>query len=193
MTPDLILNGRAAVSFQPWLRSRLRSALPHLPKHLLREVVVTLVGDASMSALHLQSHGDPSPTDVLTYEIDHDPRGRITEGQIVVCVPEAKRRVAARFRTPRKPHASDKMAAREEILLYALHGLLHLCGHDDLTKAEFERMHALEDRILENIGVGAVFARDGQPPSVWAEKRPAAPQRRVVSRPSRKPSRRSVR
>jgi len=64
---------------------------------------------------------------------------------------------------------------RHELLLYALHGLLHCCGYDDSTDADREVMHTEEDRILEAIGVGRVYGtnsgsnaparRDDGPPS----------------------------
>ena len=49
------------------------------------------------------------------------------------------------------------------LLLYALHGMLHLCGFDDRTAAGFKRMHGTEDRILTRLGVGPVFAPAGKP------------------------------
>jgi probable rRNA maturation factor len=148
----LIVNGRSGRAVQPWVRKKLLAAAPLLPRNRLQEVVITLAGDRMMSDLHSRSHNDPTPTDVLTYEVDHDPRGSVTEGQVVVCVPEARRRV----------RNSGTIAVRNEILLYALHGILHLCGLDDQSDSEFARMHALEDRILKKIGVGAVFRRDGE-------------------------------
>ena len=48
---------------------------------------------------------------------------------------------------------------KKEALLYAVHGLLHLCGFDDRTARDFDVMHQREDEILCAIGVGAVFAR----------------------------------
>ena len=71
-------------------------------------------------------------------------------GEVVVCVPHAVR--AAR---------RSGVAARKEVLLYALHGMLHLCGFDDRTDRDFVRMHQREDDILKRLGVGAVFAREG--------------------------------
>jgi hypothetical protein len=35
--------------------------------------------------------------------------------------------------------------------------MLHLSGFDDRTRAEFDRMHRTEDRILTRLGIGAVF------------------------------------
>ena len=112
----------------------------------LAELSLALVGDAKMSALHEQFMGIAGPTDVLTFPLDEDARGRVTAGEVVVCVPEARRRA--------KTEGTD---LRREALLYALHGMLHLCGYDDRTPADFARMHRAEDRILAQIGVGAVF------------------------------------
>ena len=46
---------------------------------------------------------------------------------------------------------------RGELLLYALHGLLHAAGHDDQDDASYRRMHAEEDRILDAAGFGRIF------------------------------------
>ena len=62
-------------------------------------------------------------------------------------MPQAKRSSAQR--------GTDVAA---ELLLYALHGTLHLCGYDDRSRAGFERMHAREDELLVALGVGPVFA-----------------------------------
>src|SRR5437660_12213019 len=71
---------------------------------------------------------------------------RNESGEIVICIPEARRRAAE--------HGTR---VRNELLLYALHGMLHLCGMDDRTQKGFERMHRMEDRILTKLGLGAVF------------------------------------
>jgi probable rRNA maturation factor len=131
----------------PFLRRQLPAALAmlHCP---LRELSVALVGDVRMSRLHRQFMGIDGPTDVLTFPLDTDPRGRPAAGEIVICVPVA-RRESTRHGT--------KLA--HELLLYAVHGLLHLCGYDDRTKSGFEKMHRLEDDILTHLGVGITFAR----------------------------------
>ncbi len=46
---------------------------------------------------------------------------------------------------------------RNEVLLYALHGMLHLSGFDDRTDADFRKMHRMEDRLLARLGIGPVF------------------------------------
>ena len=47
---------------------------------------------------------------------------------------------------------------RAELLLYLVHGLLHLIGYDDRTPNDAERMHRREDALLEQFGFGGVYA-----------------------------------
>lgn len=99
-----------------------------------------------MARLHKQFMNIPGPTDVLTFELARDSRGRVVEGEIVLCVPEARRRA--------REHG---IPLAHELLLYAIHGLLHLSGYDDLTEADFRAIHRAEDRILKRLGIGPVF------------------------------------
>ena len=141
------VSAQLAKSFAPRISRQLRRAHQFV-KPKLRELSVALVGDNRMRELHNMYMGIDSPTDVLTFELDHDPRGKVLAGEVVVCVPEARRQ--AKLRGTR---------AVDEVLLYALHGMLHLCGHDDKTAQGFKRMHAMEDRILTRLGVGPVFSK----------------------------------
>lgn len=141
--------GRHA-SFLKRMFPRVATAVPRCP----RSVSVALVGDATMSRLHVQFMNIAGPTDVLTFELDYDTRGNVTAGEIVVCVPEAARQ--ARQHGTRVEH---------ELLLYVVHGLLHLTGHDDHDDSDYRRMHAAEDRILRKLGIGPVFKPAGVAPT----------------------------
>ena len=44
--------------------------------------------------------------------------------------------------------AEYQWTPHEELILYLVHGLLHLCGYDDLTPAERRIMRAREKEIL---------------------------------------------
>ncbi len=131
-----------------FLRGNVRRAHALL-KPPLRDLSIALANDARMSQLHQQFMNIPGPTDVLTFELDHDPRGNVTAGEVVICVPEARRQAKLRG-----------IELRMELLLYALHGLLHLCGFDDRTGRGFRTMHRREDDILTALGFGPVFAPD---------------------------------
>ncbi|HXE53862.1 MAG TPA: rRNA maturation RNase YbeY [Tepidisphaeraceae bacterium] len=132
----------------PFLKRHLQKAYGIL-KPQLREMSLALVGDKRMAELHQQFLGIPGPTDVLTFPLEEDSRGRVVSGEVVVCVPEARRRAAS--------HGST---LDQELLLYALHGMLHLIGFDDRTPAGFRQMHRKEDQILTRLGVGPVFSKD---------------------------------
>jgi rRNA maturation RNase YbeY len=130
---------------QPWLHDRLVAALTHVARPVER-VTVTIVGDDKMRALNQTHRGVPDTTDVLSFERgDND----AIAADIVICADEAVRRAAELEHT-----------VEQELLLYALHGILHCAGFDDQTNDDFEAMHVEEDRILTAIGVGPTFARD---------------------------------
>jgi probable rRNA maturation factor len=115
----------------------------------LSEMSVALVGDGRMSELHEQFMSIAGPTDVLTFPLETNGSGRVTEGDVVICVTEARRRC--------REHG---VSLEHELLLYALHGMLHLCGYDDRTQRAYAKMHRTEDEILKRLGIGPVFAPD---------------------------------
>jgi len=134
--------GGAAV---PFLRRQLRRA-HRLARSPVRELSVALVGKQRMSRLHRRYLGISKPTDVLSFPLETNGRGRVVAGEIVVCAAEAKKQAIRR-----------KIPVQRELLLYALHGLLHLSGFDDRTVEGFCRMHRMEDMILSRLGIGATF------------------------------------
>jgi probable rRNA maturation factor len=150
-TLSLSISAIAGQAYVPFVRKGILAA-HGLMKTAVRELSVALVGDVRMSRLHERFMGIAGPTDVLTFELDHDARGRVTSGEVVICVGEARRRAG-----------TDRSAVERELLLYALHGLLHLSGFDDRNKAEYSKMHDMEDRILTRLGVGRVFAPSAGP------------------------------
>ena len=154
----------------PFLRRHLRAAHAIL-RPPLAELSVALVGDRTMSDLHQRFMNVRGPTDVLTFPLDTDAHGRVVAGEVVVCVPEARRRAKER-----------KLPLERELLLYALHGLLHLCGYDDRTVRSFRAMHRAEDEILTRLGVGPVFAPKAGPAAHPAPARPA----RLATRQARR-------
>ena len=140
---------RAYRSFLAYLEHWLPTAVQSIPA-APRSISIALVGDRRMAALHKKFSDVPGPTDVLTFELEHNAHGHTTGGEIVLCVPFARREGKQRGNR-----------AENELLLYALHGVLHLSGYDDRDPAAHQRMHAEEDRILREIGIGPVFQRGG--------------------------------
>lgn len=149
-SPGIQLTEAAGLPAQEaaWLLATLRACATHLPVPVAR-AAISCVHDARMSQLHARFCGDASTTDVLTFA--QNAPGAPVDCDIAICVDEARRRAEELGHTP-----------AQELLLYALHGLLHACGHDDHDPAQYAAMHAMEDRILEAVGVGALFGPRGE-------------------------------
>ncbi len=131
-----------------WLQQNLTATFAQLPQPVER-VAVRLVDDVVMAELHHRHLDIDGPTDVLTFA-SSGPTEPV-DVDLAIGVLEAAR-VAEH-----QPH--DVTA---EVLLYCLHGLLHVLGFDDHAESDFDRMHAREDEILRAIGVGALFGTEGR-------------------------------
>lgn len=133
-----------------WLRHQLQAAIEHLPRvKPLGQITILLADDQRMSSLHRQFMSIDSPTDVLTFDLSEsagDPHAPI-DAEIALGLEVAQRQAAQRG-----------YPVERELLLYAIHGLLHLLGFDDHDEQSYNAMHAEEDRILTAIGVGATFS-----------------------------------
>ncbi len=119
-------------------------------------LTVATVDDGQMTRLNRQYHDTAGTTDVLTFDMRDPPGHGPLEADVVVCMDEAARQAL------RRGHDS-----RLEVLLYAVHGLLHLTGQDDRDPVAAARMHRLEDRLIAGEGLGPVYGRGAigtQPP-----------------------------
>lgn len=114
-----------------------------------------------MSALHKRYLNDPTPTDVLTFDLSAQTDARTIDGQIVMCADVAIQRSRRRAPTRRVDERTDPEFLAE-LALYLAHGVLHLAGYDDGSPAEFRRMHAREDQLLAQLGFGPRFAAGEQ-------------------------------
>lgn len=136
---------RLAPADGAWLRATLEQCAKHVPGGIAR-VSIEMTEDARMRQLHAKFSGDDTTTDVLTFASNAP--GEPVDCDIAICVDEAARNAAQLGHT-----------VAQELLLYALHGLLHAAGHDDREADAHNRMHAEEDRILTLVGVGPIFNR----------------------------------
>jgi len=148
---ELTLSATCGRQYLTYLRQHLPRAAALL-KHRPARFGVLLTGASRMRLLHRRHCNLDSPTDVLTFPIEFDRLGRCTHAEAVVCVPVARQRAS-----------EHKTSVEKELLLYALHALLHASGFDDTTDRGFRRMHLMEDRLLIQIGVGAVFGPVSHP------------------------------
>ena len=105
-----------------------------------------LTDDARIRILNRDFLEHDRPTDVLSFPLAEpedleDPTRDLFLGEIYISVETAR----AQARSARRPLA-------REVTHLAIHGLLHLLGHDHAKPSERRRMKAIESRLLRTLG-----------------------------------------
>ncbi|HET6575113.1 MAG TPA: rRNA maturation RNase YbeY [Fimbriiglobus sp.] len=104
-------------------------------------VTVAFVDNAHIHRLNKQFLGHDEPTDVLTFPYT-DTGAKTLEGEIAIGYEVAKANADER---------GHPVAA--ELVLYVIHGCLHLCGYADGTDREAKAMRAKEREYLRALGL----------------------------------------
>ena len=108
------------------------------------DLSVAFVGDREIAKVHAEFMDDPSVTDVITFVGDADPVAPFA-GEIVINVDQARREGPA-----------HGQSAKAELLLYLVHGWLHLAGYRDKKPAEAAAMRAAEARCLRHLATKGI-------------------------------------
>ena len=106
---------------------------------LCDEVAIHFIGTKRMQQLHGLYFNDFSLTDCISFPIAES-MGYRALGDVFVCPQVAFTYAAA--------HGEDPY---REVSLYVIHGLLHLMGYDDITKADQKKMRAAEARLMDHL------------------------------------------
>jgi len=101
---------------------------------------VAIVDDETIHELNRRHLDHDYPTDVLSFLLERDESG--LEGEIVCSGPTAARSAG-----------EYGWSAAEELLLYVVHGTLHLLGYDDTTAEATAKMRAAERRCLKKLHI----------------------------------------
>ncbi|MEC9093421.1 MAG: rRNA maturation RNase YbeY [Planctomycetota bacterium] len=107
---------------------------------LSAEISLSFVGDQEMHRLNVEFLGHDYPTDVLSFPLAKESRSLV--GEIIVSVDTAARECN-----------SHGLNAIEELMLYVVHGILHLVGYDDKSEESRSVMRAKEEYYMEKLGV----------------------------------------
>lgn len=111
------------------------------------EVSVAILDDATIQAYNRKYLQHDYPTDVISFLLSED--DAMLDGQLLIS------RETADLVANELPWNGDV-----ELLLYAIHGMLHLVGYDDADPTDLEFMRAQERRYLLALGVKEA---DGHP------------------------------
>ena len=120
------------------------------------EIELTLCGDEEMTHLNFDHMGERGPTDVLAFPLhewsvdggrshlaDEDAfaaPGGLLLGDVVIDVDQAVRQAV-----------DVEWSPAQEIVLLAVHGTLHLLGHDHAEADDEAAMRAAERRVLSTL------------------------------------------
>jgi len=105
---------------------------------------LALVDDEGIARLNRRFLGREGVTDVLAFPYEETEEE--IEGEIIVNAELAVRQAEGRPHTP-----------REELLLYVVHGLLHLLGYDDHEPDQTRLMRRREQEVLNAAGYRAEY------------------------------------
>lgn len=123
--------------------ARLRTAVTHvLLREQIQEAVISLaiVDDDTIRPLNNEFLGHDYATDVLSFVLEQSERR--LEGEIIV---SAETAISSASRFGWQPH--------DELLLYVIHGALHLVGYDDLEPDLQAQMRQREHEHLAHFGL----------------------------------------
>ena len=99
------------------------------PLRNLQSLEVSILNDKQIALVHEEFMNDSTPTDVITFDY----------GEILVSAETALAQSKAL-----------KVSLEDEILLYIIHGMLHLGGYLDKDEADFNEMKIIQERILNS-------------------------------------------
>ena len=107
----------------------VRESKESAPLKELDSVEISIIDDKQIAKVHGEFMDDPSPTDVITFDY----------GEILVSA-----------ETALSNSEEMQVSLENEILLYIIHGMLHLGGYLDGSNAEFKEMKSLQEMILDS-------------------------------------------
>jgi probable rRNA maturation factor len=105
------------------------------------DISLAFVDNATIHRLNLRYLDHDEPTDVLSFPLG-EPGSRKLAGELVIGAEVAKSQADSRGH-----------AVGAELALYVIHGLLHLCGHDDKSEHRAIAMRVRERHYLRELGL----------------------------------------
>jgi probable rRNA maturation factor len=125
---------------RPMLRRVARTLLEELLQKTQYDLSLYFVAAPEMTRLNQGFLRHAGSTDVITFDYSDGGTGSFIHGEIFICTDEAALN-ARRFGT----------TWRAEIVRYLVHGVLHLCGHDDKRATARKSMKREEDRLVHTL------------------------------------------
>jgi len=116
-------------------------------------ISLAFVDDPTIHRVNREHLDHDEPTDIVTFALADEGDDRLS-GELVISTETAARMAAELGIDP-----------WHETALYIVHGLLHLCGCDDLDPESAAEMRAREDAALTRVGLPNPFRAGTRPSS----------------------------
>lgn len=164
--PDLVIDISDQQSLLLIHAERLREVVGRvLTEELITsaEISLALVDDAAIHQVNRNFLGHDFPTDVISFLLDEHseltssvdalgqaatPCGDSTAGTTRVRMRRLEGELVVSTETAIRESVNHGWSAEDELVLYIVHGLLHLCGYDDLTDEARPQMRVRERQLL---------------------------------------------
>jgi probable rRNA maturation factor len=117
------------------------------------EIAVMLTDDAGIRTLNSNWRGIDKPTNVLSFPA-LQPTGQREPDD----APRMLGDIAIAYQTMREEADQEQKPFEHHLSHLAVHGFLHLIGHDHETDDEAEAMETLEQEILAQLGIPDPYA-----------------------------------
>ena len=124
------------------------------------EMSLSIVSPDEIQELNKQFRGVDAVTDVLSFPTVENPErgvlnvnsfprhalnarnGKLNIGDVIICLDRAKEQAV-----------EYGHSLKRELCFLSLHGLLHLLGYDHVETEDEQQMNALQEEILEHMGI----------------------------------------
>ena len=106
------------------------------------QISIAIVDDPTIHQVNKRYLDHDYPTDVLSFPLERDLEHGILVGEIIVSID-----------TARENAAEYNWSTINELVLYVVHGCLHLIGHDDHSDSDRDAMRDAEKRVMANLGI----------------------------------------
>jgi probable rRNA maturation factor len=137
-------------------------------------ISVSIVDNAAIHKINREHLQHDYPTDVISFQLDfaierddNDQDENTIDHQSVESRSELRAQgamiegeIIASAQMAVEMASSGQWTAMNELTLYVIHGLLHICGYDDLTRDEKQIMRRRERAVLHEVGLQPVYPDD---------------------------------
>lgn len=102
------------------------------------EIAIHFISTHTICKLHKEFFDDSTTTDCISFPYDPAGSEDCFLGEVFVCPATARDYVEKKGKD-----------VYEEVMLYVVHGLLHLLGYDDLEQNDRKKMKSQEKRVMK--------------------------------------------